>query len=371
MWYHVGMQMSMNNTRSLVLAACLAGLLTTKVGAQDHNKLSSEESQAGYDLLFNGTDLSNWHSYRLNAVNGEWAVKTNAPLGPRIENLNPSSRLPILTNKKFTNFDLKIDVQTTAGGNSGIFTRYEEVATQPGNARSGPEFQVCGPNHDDCVGTTKHFGSCYDMFGVDPAIRTNWMNPPGQWNQVRIIAFDSNYVHYGNGKKLLEYKIGTQEFLTAYNRSKYVSDGNNGRYYHIHPGGILLQHHGEPGITFRNIKAKELTVHPLKLDFKDGKWPAVLDQGFTFGTPTGVKNSKEKKLLDGISTESVGSGLTLVRVAAEHSDFHAVHLDGRSIAFKKSAEGAYTLSRGDQAPGLVVVRVRAGGRLLSKLVSLQ
>ena len=121
------------------------------------------------------------------------------------------------------------------------------------------------------------------MFPVASTIRITWYNPPGSWNQLRIIAYDSSYVHYGNGKKLLEYKIGTQAYLQAYNESKYVSDGNNGRYYHIHPGGILLQHHGEPGITFRNIKIKELNMHPFNREFKDGKWPDALAQTFVFG----------------------------------------------------------------------------------------
>lgn len=358
----------MKQFHKLAISVGLAGICAS-ASAQEVNELSTQESQAGYDLLFNGTNLSNWHSYRLTTVNDAWSVKTNAPLGPRIENGNSVNKQPILTNKKYTNFDLKVDVQTPAGGNSGIFTRYEEVATQAGNARSGPELQVCGPSHNDCIGTTKHMGSCYDMFGVKESIRTSWMNPPGQWNQIRIIAFDSNYVHYGNGKKLLEYKIGTAEFLAAYNSSKYVSDGNNGRYYHIHPGGILLQHHGETGITFRNLKAKELTVHPFKLEFKDGKWPETLEHGFAFGVPTGVKLSPVQRALKGIAVETAGPGLALIRIADSHSGFQALGPDGRALEVRKVGT-AYLISDGDVAPGVAVVRARIGGRLLSKVISL-
>lgn len=365
-----GGNMSLKHFYRLAIAIGLAGTFAA-TSAQEVNKLNADETRAGYDLLFNGTDLSNWHAYRLTAVTAAWTVKNNAPLGPRIENLNNDPKLPILTNKKYTNFDLKIDVQTPADGNSGVFTRYEEIATQPGNARSGPEMQICGPADTDCAGETKHLGSCYDMFGVKASIRTTWANPPGQWNQMRIIAFDSNYVHYGNGKKLLEYKIGTQDFLRAYNESKYVSDGNNGRYYHIHPGGFLLQHHGEYGMTFRNVKAKELPLHPFKKEFPDGKWPETLSHEFAFAVPTSVAYSPEREVLGAITAETGSADLTLVRVAAEHSGFQAVGLDGRAVAFRKVSDGAYAFTRASNPSSLVVVRVRAGGRVVSKVVSLQ
>lgn len=313
-----------------------AGCMLTLQGqayAQEANQLTTDEAAAGYDLLFNGTDLNNWHAYRLTDVTDAWTVKTNAPLGPRIENGN-GNKLPILTDKKFTNFDLKIDVQTPVNGNSGVFTRYEEVATQSGNARSGPETQVCGPSHSDCASPKNGFGASYDMFPVKESLRTTWYNAPGSWNQLRIIAYDSNYVHYGNGKKLLEYKIGTPEYVAAYNASKYVSDGNNGRYYHIHPGGILLQHHGETGITFRNIKAKELTVNPFKKDFLDGKWPDTLSQSFVL-EKTAVsllQGARQRVTISRIQKRN--PGLTLI-APSERNPQRAMTLDGRVV--KKNA----------------------------------
>jgi hypothetical protein len=354
----------------LAMTGCLAAILASAAGAQELNKLTPTETSAGYDLLFNGTDLSNWHAYRAEAVTDAWTVKTNAPLGARIEAGN-GNKQPILTNKKYMNFDLKMDVQTTVDGNSGIFTRYEENATSSANSRTGPEFQVCGPSNSDCAGATKHFGSCYDMFGVKTAVRNTWYNPPGSWNQIRIVAFDSNYVHYGNGKKLLEYKIGTQEFLTAYNASKYVSDGNNGRYYHVHPGGFLLQHHGEIGLSFRNAKAKELDMHPFKREFTDGKWPDELPQDFVFGATTGLAEPTRGAVDPEISVAFGGAGATLVKVASFHSAFSVTGIDGRAVPFRKTAEGVYSIIRGQSAPGIVIVRLRAGGNLLSKIVGLQ
>ncbi len=377
----------------LTWMGCLTGCLISNVASQEHNKLTAAETKAKYDLLFNGTDFSGWHAYRLNQVTDTWGIRSNAPLGPRMETVGTDKK-SILTNKQYKNFDLKVDVQTPADGNSGIFVRYEETAKTEGNFRSGPELQVCGPSNSDCTGDTKHFGSSYDMFGVKESIRNTWYNPPGQWNQIRIVAYDSNYVHYGNGKKLLEYKIGTPAFIQAYNNSKYASDGNNGRYYHIHPGGILLQQHGEQGITYRNLKAKELPIHPFLREFPDGKWPDNLPQDYVFGKrgctnpeatnfdPTaevednsgcitaGIK-SAQHPALSAVSVVYGASGTVMVSISAKHSDFSVARIDGRSVPHSKIAEGVYSISRQSNISGIVLARFKSGENLLTKIVNLQ
>jgi hypothetical protein len=349
-------------------ALALAGLigLISPLRAQE-NQLTADETAAGYDLLFDGTDLGKtWHGYKMTTIPDAWFIKTNAPLGARIENGNGNKQY-LMSNKKYKNFDLKIDVQVPASSNSGIFTRYEEIQSSPFDHRSGPETQVCGSSDNDCLSAVHQFGACYDMFG--PRIQ-NWFNPSGSWNQLRVIAYDSNVVHYGNGKKIVEYKIGTQEFITAYNKSKYASDGNNGRYYDIHPGSIMLQHHGEIGVTFRNIKAKELTVHPFKQEFKDGKWPDTLSQDFVFGkATTGIAGGRADALPE-ITAASAGPGLTLITVDDAAASFSALGVDGRALPFRKTPEGAYLLDRSRIAGGIAIVRVRSGNRAASRIIGL-
>ena len=360
------LQFFRNVALQIVATGCLC--LVSVGFAQEVNTLTSAETSAGYSLLFNGTNFTGWHAYREATVTDAWTIKSDAPLGPRIQN-GPGRKVPILTNTKFKNFDAKIDVQTPVAGNSGIFFRYLEVATTFDNARSGPEFQICGPSHGDCKETNKLFGACYDMFAVTPALRETWNNPPGQWNQIRVIAYDSNYVHYGNGKKLLEYKIGTSEFVAAYNASKYVSDGNNGKYYEIHAGGILLQHHGEEGLTFRNLKAKELTVHPFKQEFPTGKWPDLLPQDFVFGNTTAARPLPSASPRD-IRSTSGGEGITLVSIPFEHSRFRVAGLDGKTVPFRNVSQGVYSISRPGGA-GIVIARISVGGMLLTRVISLQ
>ncbi len=361
----------MLNDKSLN-SAWVAGLVWALIsfsGAQEANTLSSAETEAGYDPLFNGKDLNNWHAYRSDKVTDAWRVKTDAPLGPRIENVAGEKR-SIMTDNKYQNFDIKIDVKVTRDGNSGIFTRYEETALTEKDARSGPEFQVCGPENNDCSLEKRHFGSVYDLFGVSSSIRDTWYNAHGQWNQIRIVAFDSNYAHYGNGKKLLEYKIGTAEFIKAFNASKYANDVNNRRYYHIHPGAIMLQHHGEHGMAFRNLKAKELTVHPFLKEFPDGKWPEELPQDFVFGPPTTSLGSGMELVPSQITARHRGSGAIMVSVPLGHIDFQVTDVHGRQVPFIEMGEGRYSLSRHEGKFGIVVIRAILGNQSLSTIINL-
>ncbi|MEO6096263.1 MAG: DUF1080 domain-containing protein [Fibrobacteria bacterium] len=362
--------MLFNKMARIATSGIFASLLISTAVAQD-NQLTPKEVEYGYDLLFNGVDLKGWHGYKLpdDRAPDAWYVATNTPLGPRLQNRS-SNKNHLLSNKKYKNFDLKLEAQTPAAGNSGVFVRYEEVVASTEQSRSGPEMQVCGPSHNDCVSPEHSFGAAYEIKQVTESIRTTWYKPPGQWNQMRIIAFDSNYVHYGNGVKLLEYKIGTPEFIAAYNDSKYARDGNNGRYYHIHEGSVLLQDHSTTGQTFRNIKAKSLDVHPFKREFADGKWPDALPQDFVFGKALTDALSPLGRALPPFTMITQGPGVLMVRVPMEHSGFEASGIDGRAVPFQKVAYSDYRLERGPRSTGIVIVRAKVAGRTWSQIVTL-
>ncbi len=355
------------------------------------NTLSPQESQAGYDLLFNGKDLNNWHAYRSTGVNTYWTVETNAPLGPRIQN-HSGSWEPILSNKTYKNFDMKVEIAPGVASNSGIFFRYQEIATNYGNARSGPEMQICAAGNSDCDSPLHKFGAVYDMFPVNDPVRNTWDKPAGQWNEVRVVAFDSNYVHYGNDLKLVEYKIGSPAFIAAYNASKYSGDGNNGNYYNIHFGSILLQNHNEPTpVSFRNLRIRELKVNPLRQEFKDGVWPATLPLSYVFGKrgcmdnlaknydPTAeVSDSSciavtliEKRIGKlKVASRKLSEGVYSVTLTDTHSDFSVYTVAGQSIAFQKSDLNGYVFKSPDKT-GFLILKFRLGGTPVSRLISIQ
>lgn len=347
--------------RRPLIAGWLIGFLATWAAAQMENTLTPAESTAGYDLLFNGSDLNDWHAYRSTELPGNsFAVKTDGPLGPRFEIV--PGRQPILTDKKFRNFDLKVDVKVPSIGVSGIFTRYEEISVDPNHSASGPWFLLCSPESGgECGGNGYSFGASYDLFRVEEPLRFSWHDTAGTWNRVRIIAYDSNYVHYGNGKKLLEYKIGTPEFFEAYNRSKFAYDGNNGRYYDIHFGGFMIQHHGEPGFAFRNFKAKELEVHPFRREFPDGSWPDSLPQDFVFGTAPSAFHG-ERIAQRGFTSRRSGSGETLLQFASPPTDLRAAGIDGRAMQLRDLGRGVFAIPRQERNPGIIFLRFTLDGK---------
>ncbi len=229
--------------------------LTWPCAAQDHNVLTAAEKADGYVQLFNGKDLSGWKIYKSNATPKGWLVKSENGI-THLETATGGQDNLISAQNDWQNFDLKVEWRVPNRGNSGIFIRYMEIDSWAG--ASGPEAQVVDINHSDGQTTLHRAGTCYDMFPLNPGHET-WWKPTGEWNQFRIVAYNNHVAHYGNGKKLLEYDFNSAAFATAFAASKYRDYPN---YKTVHPGAIFVQHHGETGIAFRDMRIKKLTQDP-------------------------------------------------------------------------------------------------------------
>jgi hypothetical protein len=230
------------------------------------------------------------------------------------------------------------------------------------------------------------------MFPVVPALQDTWYKTPGEWNEIRVVAFDSNYVHYGNNFKLLEYKIGSAEFIAAYNRSKYNGDGNNGNYYDIHFGGILLQNHNEPNpVSFRNMRIRELKVNPLRQEFKNGTWPATLPLSYVFGKrgctdklannydPTAevsdsscstvsLADRKSKALK--ASSRKLSDGVYSVSITNSNTELSVYTVAGIPIHCKKYGLNDYIFTSPSKT-GFLILKFHVAGMPITRLISIQ
>lgn len=232
----------------------LAGILATNA-LGEHNVLTTQEKDAGYQQLFNGKDLAGWHTYHSTLPPPNWeAVAESAWKIVKVTNSTGGAQHLITKDTTFMNFDLKVEWMVPNAGNSGIFIRYLEINEWGG--ASGPEAQVVDINHPDGKTELHRAGTDYDMFPLLPG-RDNWWNPTGQWNQFRIIAYGTHVAHYGNGKKVEEYTMLSPAWNAAYNASKYKAYP---KYADVHPGSIYFQHHGELGIAYRDVRVKKLTT---------------------------------------------------------------------------------------------------------------
>jgi hypothetical protein len=210
------------------------------------NKLSRKEKKNGWSLLFDGNSLNNWRSYK--NLPHHWEV-SNGTLHNKNNNPSMQVRSDLITEKKYSNFELSIDWKIPPGSNSGLMYRASEEFSQP--YYTGPEYQMIdNEGYQGKLTELQKTAANYDM----EANTTAPTKPIGQWNNTKILV-QGNYVeHWLNGQKVLDYTIGS----TKWNEQKEKSKWKTAAKYGSEPSGhIALQDHGHE-IWFKNVKIKVL-----------------------------------------------------------------------------------------------------------------
>lgn len=216
---------------------------SASVAAAGENRLTPEEQQQGWQLLFNGVDHAGWMR-----SDGK-PIETPVEDGSLVP-YQAGSYL-IVFEKPFTDFVLKCDVKwDDPECNSGVFFRVEKL-DDPVN--TGFEIQVAGGRS-----VSKHtFGAIYDL--VAPTKFAG--KDTGQWNQLEIRC---------QGPKI-SVKLNGQEVATMnceeFDQPGVCPDGQkhkfelNGQPRAIkdfaRTGYIGLQDHGHK-VWYRNVKLLEL-----------------------------------------------------------------------------------------------------------------
>jgi len=230
-----------------MLVLMLAGL-TEVVYAKEPNTLSDKEKKAGWRLLFDGRTMKGWRGYRAKTMPASWKIENGSLLSrPK----KGETRRDIITVEQFDDFELVLEWKMTKGNNSGVIYR----ATEEHNNvwESGPEFQILdNGGHMDGLNRLASAGACYAVFApVEDVTR-----PLGQWNQTRIVAQGKHVEHWLNGKKLLQYEIGSKRWLAHVKTSKfYLTAYGQGNWGMAAKGYIGLQDYGG-AIEYRNIKLR-------------------------------------------------------------------------------------------------------------------
>jgi hypothetical protein len=65
-------------------------------------------------------------------------------------------------------------------------------------------------------------GACYDLH----APVKDATNPPGEWNQARLVVNEAQVEHWLNGMKLLEYELGSKDWNDLVAASKFKDKPN-------------------------------------------------------------------------------------------------------------------------------------------------
>ncbi|HOB33519.1 MAG TPA: DUF1080 domain-containing protein [Verrucomicrobiota bacterium] len=231
------------------------------LAASQMNTLTEEERSNGWRLLWDGRTTAGWRSARSNGFPATgWEIKdgilTVLPSGGG-ESVGGGD---IITEQRYSDFELLVDFRITPGANSGIkyFVQPNlDPVTGSGmpaatGSAVGLEFQILDDQrHPDAKlgrNGNRTLGSLYDLM---PA-KDKQPNPIGAWNTARIVSRGRHVEHWLNGRKILEYERGSESFRELVSQSKYRGIPGFGEWK---DGHILLQDHGDR-VSFRNIKIR-------------------------------------------------------------------------------------------------------------------
>ncbi len=219
----------------------LAAVAAAAVQAAD-NELTAEEQRAGWQLLFDGKDVSGWVT-KAGRPGPSTAIQDGA-LNPHMQ---PRAGM-IYAKGQYANFVLACDYKMSKGCNSGIFVR---VGDPKNEVQTGLEIQV-----EDTAGKAKPTkndgGALYDIL----APSKNTVKPAGEWNHCEITA-DKNIIRVVlNGEEVIHAD------LDKYTEPGKNLDGGKNKYRKAikdfpREGLIGLQDHGHD-CWYKNIKIKVL-----------------------------------------------------------------------------------------------------------------
>jgi hypothetical protein len=222
-------------------------------GLLAQNKLTKEEKQEGYVMLFNGKKTKGWRGFQKDFFPDKWVVEDGTlHFDPKVE----GSGGDIIFDKEFSDFHMKIEWKIEEGGNSGIFYLGSEDDAYKAIYQTAPEMQVLdNEKHPDAKkgkDGNRMSGSLYDLIPANPQNSKG----AGVWNSAEIIIKDKHVTHIQNGEVVVEFDYGTDEWNVLVAGSKFP--GLNPDWAQLQESGYFgLQDHGNH-VWYRSIKIKEL-----------------------------------------------------------------------------------------------------------------
>jgi len=181
-----------------VLLAAAFALLAAGTAMAAPNTLTPQEKAAGWRLLFDGKDLAGWRGFKAPAPDPGWRV-ADGVLSP-----DPKTSKDIISKQEFGSFELSFDWRISPRGNSGVMFHVVELGEE--TYESGPEYQIL--DNTKPVPPAEKAASLFAL--VAPA--TDAAKPAGEWNEGRIVVNHNHVEHWLNGKKVVEYELGSPDF---------------------------------------------------------------------------------------------------------------------------------------------------------------
>lgn len=212
-------------------------------------KLSPEEEKAGYELLFDGTNLDQWHGGKANYLPIDGAIYVSANYGADGN---------LYTNKKYSDFVFRFEFCFVRPGiNNGVGIRTKDGVDA---AYDGMEIQIL--DHDDPIYQgLREYQVHGSVYGIIPAKRIKH-KPLGEWNYEEIRAEGDHITVTLNGEVLVDGDIrkacqGHNMAPEAGKPNPYTVDHQSHPGLFNEEGFISFCGHGE-GLKLRNIRVLDL-----------------------------------------------------------------------------------------------------------------
>ncbi len=218
------------------------------------NALTAEETSAGWQLLFNGKAPTQLRGLtKGNAFQAGWKVDKGAlVLSKDIKTQGKVTGGDLVATVAYDDFEFSFEWKVEVSGNSGVmyFTR-GAMGMKP----QGLEYQIIDDvHHPDGLkgGPIRRTGALYGILPAPPD-NEKTLNPPGQWNEGRIVVQGQHVEHWLNGAKVLEFNLGADLIKAAQDAKVKMPAGLERKM----KAPIALLDQGE-GVAFRCLK-----IHPL------------------------------------------------------------------------------------------------------------
>lgn len=238
----------------------LIALGSSQALAAQPNTLTPTEQKDGWRLLFDGKTFAGWRGLGYDSVpTSHWRVEDGA-----IKKL-PSGKVPVqadgqplkggdlMTLDTFGDFDLSFEWKVAPGSNSGVKYNVSEafsLAKAGNHAALGFEYQVLDDSlNEDNQLATHRAGALYDLIAPGDDKR---LEPVGGWNRSRIVFRGNHGEHWLNGKKVVEFELGSARMDSLLAKSKYRSITG---FADRRAGHIILQDHNEEA-WYRSLKIR-------------------------------------------------------------------------------------------------------------------
>lgn len=204
-----------------------------------------------WHYLFNGKSINELRGYKMDTFPNAWKIEDGALVAQ-----TDVPNVDLVSKDTYTNFDLTLEWAVSKAGNSGIFYNVQENSSHESGNGNSPnwldnfEFQILDDIDFNDHEPRRSAGSLYDL--ITPVNKQ--LKPVGEFNTARLLVNHGHVEQWLNGKKVVEYELGSKELADLIAKSKYSTNSNFAK---STSGHIMFQHHGQK-VWLKDIKIKRL-----------------------------------------------------------------------------------------------------------------